>query len=123
MHGATRLVGALLVATALCGCVGGPSYVGGPTEEQPHALLYTGEDVSVWKVDGWQTYDRTGALYLEPGARTLRLRVQNPVDYDGPGIFWIRAYQIRVEEGHSYLIFRGESDFPPWPVEFQETAR
>lgn len=114
------LLGCLL---ALCGCGGGPSYAGGPTEEEPHALIVTGEDVSVWKIDGWDTYTRQGALYVEPGTRSLWLRVANPIEFEGEAHRWENAYKVRVEAGRAYTIYRGESDFPPWPVVFEDYRR
>ena len=117
MRWATGIVFGVLI---LAGCGGPPSYAGGPTEGQPYSLIVTGADVSVWKVDGWDTYTRTGESYVEPGARSLWLRVQNPIEHEGEPHRWVKAYKVRVEEGRAYLLYRGESDFPPWPVVFEE---
>src|SRR5262245_33696857 len=48
-----RSIAALLLGLALlAGCSSAPSYKGGPSSDEPHAIVTLGERISLWKVDG-----------------------------------------------------------------------
>lgn len=109
---------ALALALATSGCVGGPSYAGGPTEEEPHGLLIPGEDVSLWRVDGFDISSRHSPAYVAPGRRKLRARFETPIDTDeSKESFEYRDLEVDVAAGERYLVERtGEGAFGPFDL-------
>jgi hypothetical protein len=109
----------LAVTLAMCGCVGGPSYAGGPTEEEPHGLLIPGEDVSFWRVDGFDVVEsRKSPIYVAPGRRKVHARFETPIDADeSKESFEYRDLEVDVVDGERYLVERtGEGAFGPFDL-------
>lgn len=109
----------LALALSLIGC-GGPSYAGGPTEEEPHGLIVPGLDVTIWRVDGADTDTRTGALRVAPGLRKLKVRIDYPIDDESAIPFEYQDLDLQVEEGHVYRIDRTEEVIPPYHLNVTE---
>jgi hypothetical protein len=109
---------------ALGGCVGGPSYSSGPTEDDPHATVVPGDDVSVWRVDGWDTYSRTGEVYLEPGHRRLHVRFQYPIESEAQVPWEWKDVDVECKDGDRFLLRRtGEGEHGPYGVELRVPGR
>ncbi len=119
-HGRSRrpLQGALCLL--LTGCVGGPSYAGGPTTEEPHGVVDPGYDVSLWRVDGHDTVSRGGETYLAPGRRRLLVRIQHDIESDDWAPKEMRIVPIDVEENTLYTIDRKPGEFPPWEIDIRK---
>lgn len=117
-------VGLLALAGCLSGCVGGPSYAGGPTEADPHGLLVPGEDVSLWRIDGWDVESRGSAAYVTPGRRHLRVRFETPIESEGKDSFEFRELDLDVEAGGEYRLERtGEAPFGPYDLKVRTRRR
>ncbi|MCO5166812.1 MAG: hypothetical protein M9894_10660 [Planctomycetes bacterium] len=113
-----------LTLAALAGCVGGPSYAGGPTEEEPHGVVIPGDDVFLWAVDGQDVPSRRSKAYVEPGARRLKVRINYPIDNESATPYEYKDVVINVEDGRAYLIERkGEGQFGPYEVEVRGSPR
>jgi hypothetical protein len=115
----TKSILALALSFALSGCVGGPSYAGGPTEEDPHGLLLPGDDVSFWRVDGFDVVEsRTSPIYVAPGRRKIKARFDTPIDTDeSKETFEYRDLEVDVAAGERYLVERtGEGAFGPFDL-------
>ncbi len=109
----------LALSLTLAGCVGGPSYAGGPTEEDPHGLLVPGENVSFWRVDGFDVVEsRTSPIYVAPGRRKVKARFDTPIDTDeSKETFEYRDLEVDVAAGERYLVERtGEGAFGPFDL-------
>jgi hypothetical protein len=114
---------ALLLALPLGGCTAGPSYSGGPTEDDPHATLLSDDDMSVWRVDGWDTYTRTGEIYLEPGRRKLHVRMQYPVESEAQVPWEMKDLDVVAHDGEVLLLRRtGEGEHGPYGVDLRPKA-
>lgn len=114
----------LLALVVLAGCVGGPSYAGGPTEEEPHALVIPGEDVTIWRVDDWDVPSRSSTAYVAPGRRRLRVRYEFPIDSESSKPYEYEDLNLTLEAGRVYLIERtGEGQFGPYGVEVRASPR
>lgn len=116
-----RLLWGGLLCLLLSGC-GGPSYAGGPTEEEPHGVVVPGLDVTIWRVDGFDTETRTGALLVAPGLRKLKVRIDYPIDNESPVPFEYQDLELQVDEGRIYRIDRTEEDFPPYHLNVTEQS-
>jgi hypothetical protein len=119
-----RSIAAMLLGLALlAGCSSAPSYKGGPSTDEPHAIVSLGERISLWKVDGKDAWNRTGDTYLSPGAHQLKLRIEYTVDYEGEGNYEWKEYSLVAEEGLNYLLQAapdaGTLDLPPYKLEVQ----
>jgi hypothetical protein len=121
MSAPARLAALLLACLLPLGC-GGPSYAGGPTDEQPHGVVIPGLDVTIWRVDGRDTDTRTGSLLLEPGRRRLKVRIDFPIDDESPIPFEYRDLDLDVEAGHVYRIDRAEGELPPYELNVSEQS-
>ncbi|MBX3472399.1 MAG: hypothetical protein KF878_36570 [Planctomycetes bacterium] len=122
----TRLLAAALALTlaTLSGCVGGPSYAGGPTEEEPHGLVIPGDDVFIWAVDGRDVSSRRNKTYVEPGHRRLKIRFNYPIDNESANPYEFKDLDLNVEDGRAYLIERkGEGQFGPYELEVRGSPR
>lgn len=111
----------LLVLALILGGCGGPSYSGGPSDEQPHGWVIPGPDVTVWRIDGKDTYSRGGTQLVEPGRRKLRVRIEFPIEDEGSGPpHEYKNIELDVKAGHSYFLERKESEFPPYELKVTE---
>jgi hypothetical protein len=113
----------LLSLVLLAGCVGGPSYLGGPTTEQPYAIISPNSPgVYTWKVDGHRVDTRTGEIYVAPGRREVLVRVTHPIDSDE------RTYEpydwktipIHAKAGVVYTLDRRPGDYAPYEVDIRQ---
>lgn len=115
------LSGALLT---LAGCVGGPSYAGGPTEEEPHALVIPGDDVTIWRIDDRDVPSRSSKAYVAPGRHRLRVRYNFPIDNESATPYDWEDLNLTFEAGRVYLIEReGEGQFGPYGVTVRVSPR
>ena len=112
-----RLV--VLVLLALSGCVGGPSYAGGPREDQAHGTIVPGPDITLWRVDGWDVGSRGSEAYVAPGRHKLRVRFETPIESDETiPSFEFRELEVDVTDGGVYYVQRtGEGTFGPFDVQ------
>ena len=112
----------LLLLAVLAGCVSGPSYRGGPTTDQPHAIVDAGEGVNTWKVDGQTVDTRTGEVYLKPGARKILVRVWHPVESDERKHlpYDMKTIPIHAEAGTVYTLDRLRGDYAPYEVRIRQ---
>lgn len=118
------LLALLALVVLVAGCAGGPSYAGGPTEEEPHALVIPGEWVSLWRVDDWDVPSRTSAAYVAPGRRRLKVRYEFPIDNESHRPYEYEVLTLDLEAGRTYLIERtGEGQFGPYGVEVRASPR
>lgn|SRR5690606_36851871 len=112
---------ALALSLLLLGGCGGPSYGGGPSDEMPHGRVVPGPDVTVWRIDGKDTYSRSGTQLVEPGRRKLRVRVEYPIDDEGSGPpYEYKDLDLKVEAGRTYYLERGEGEFAPYELKVTE---
>ena len=95
----------LLLLLSPVGCVFGPSYAGGPTSEDPHGIVDPEEAVSILFVDGLKT-PRSSSIYVEPGLRQIRVRIEFPMTREDAKPFEIRDIELRVQANHLYEISR-----------------
>jgi hypothetical protein len=116
------LVLALLPLLAACSTV--PSYSGGPTKDDPYAIVTPGDRVSVWAVDGKNAKNRLGDTYVSPGVHTIKVRVEYTVDYEGEGNYEWRDVPLDAVEGEHYVLIAkpdggdgaNHFDLPPYRV-------
>ncbi len=114
----------LLALVVLAGCVGGPSYAGGPTEEEPHALVIPGEDVTIWRVDDQDVPSRSSTAYVAPGRHRIKVRYNFPIDNESSKPYDFEELNLTLEAGRVYLIERtGEGQFGPYGVEVRASPR
>lgn len=107
-----------LALLALGGCVAGPSYTSGPAEDEPHATVIPGDDTSVWRVDGWDTYARREEVYLQPGRRKLHVRFEYPIESEAQVPYEWKDLEVDAKDGERYLLQRtGEGEHGPYGVE------
>jgi hypothetical protein len=113
----------LLLLVVLAGCVSGPSYAGGPTTDQPYAIVNPNSPhIYTWKVDGRTVDTRTGEIYVAPGRREILIRVSHPIDSDE------RTYEpydwktipLHAKAGMVYLLDRKPGDFAPYEVDIRQ---
>jgi hypothetical protein len=114
-----RLVTALLLL-ALAGCVGGPSYAGGPTTEEPHAVVDPSTDITLWRVDGHDVETRSGKTYVAPGTRRLSIRIEHPIESDAWEPKEEVVLPLRAEAGKYYLLERKPGLRPPYQVRVRQ---
>jgi hypothetical protein len=124
MSWTARFVTCVFLAS-LVGCVSGPDYAGGPTSEQPHGIVDPDRDISIWRVDGFDTLSRNSAILLEPGLRRVKIRIEFPIDSEAAQPFEYRELNLRVEANHLYELSRKEieSEYdlgPPYEVEIRD---
>ena len=119
LRAALALLALVLLLTPGCG---GPSYAGGPDAEQPHAVVVPGTDVTIWRVDGFDTDTRTGSLRVAPGRRRLKVRIDFPIDDESPVPFEHRDLELEVVAGRTYVIDRAEGEIPPYELKVSERA-
>ena len=121
----TRAMLALGIVLLLAGCVGGPSYAGGPREDEPHAVVIPGEDVTIWAVDGYDVPSHSSTAYLAPGRRKLRVRIEFPIENESPTPYEYKEMDVTVEDGDVILLSRsgGEDAFGPYDVEVKRARR
>ncbi|RMG07720.1 MAG: hypothetical protein D6731_23110 [Planctomycetota bacterium] len=106
---------------ALCaGCVSGPSYAGGPTSEEPHAVVDPSTDITLWRVDGQDVASRVGETLVEPGLRRLKIRIEADIADDSPTPYEYRDITLYAEPGATYVIERKPGDMPPWEVDIRK---
>ena len=112
----------LLLLVLLAGCVGGPSYSGGPTTDQPHAIVDPGVGVHTWKVDGRNVDTRTGEIYVAPGLRKVLVRVWHPVESDERPHepYDMKTIPIHAEAGTVYTLDRLRGEFAPFKVDIRQ---
>ncbi len=112
----------VLLLALLAGCVSGPSYAGGPTTDQPHAIVDPGVGVHMWKVDGHGVDTRTGEIYLEPGRREILVRVWHPVESDErPELpYDMKTIPIHAEAGTVYTLDRLRGEYAPYKVDIRQ---
>lgn len=114
----------LALVTLVAGCVGGPSYAGGPTEEEPHAVVIPGDDVTIWRVDDWDVPSRSSTTYVAPGRRRIKVRYEYPIDSEASKPYDYEELNLTLEAGRIYLIERtGEGQFGPYGVEVRASPR
>ena len=120
-----RLLAALVACLALLtGCVGGPSYAGGPTEEDPHGVIIPGEDVFVFFVDGYAVESKSSTVYVGPGRHRVRVRLQYHIDSESGAPQEMKDIDLHVEDGDVFLLSRtGEGQFGPFDVEVKKAPR
>lgn len=114
------------VLAALLGCAGGPDYEGGPTSEQPHGIVDAERDVTIWRVDGFDTYTRN-SVRVAPGLRRIKVRIEFPIDNESAVPYEKREISLKVEPGHLYELARKEVDTeidlgPPYELEIRDYA-
>lgn len=107
----------LLFAT---GCVGGPSYAGGPTTEQPHAIVDPATDITLWRVDGHDVETRSGKTYVTPGHHKLSLRIEHPIDSDSWEPHEEVVLPLNAEAGRWYVLERKAGVRPPYEVRIRK---
>ena len=110
----------LLLALCLGGCVGGPSYAGGPTSDQPHGVISPGMDITVWQVDGHATASRAFDLYVAPGQRLLKVRLEFPIESESSTPYAYQDLSLYVEQGVRYHLDRKHERYPPFSVQVRE---
>lgn len=118
-----RLLLGLLLLLPL-GCAG-PDYAGGPSRDQPHGYVSPGSDVSLWRVDGFDTFSRNSEIKVAPGLHQLKIRIEFPIDNESAHPYEYRDISLRVENKHVYILRRkeleGEIDLgPPYELEISE---
>lgn len=114
----------LATLTLLAGCVGGPSYAGGPTEEEPHAVVIPGPDVTIWQIDGYDVPSRGSTAYVAPGRRKLKVRFEYSIDSESAVPYEYKVLDLTIEDGQTYLIERtGEGQFGPFDVQVRQAPR
>lgn len=114
----------LALVLPLAGCAGGPSYAGGPTEEDPHGVVIPGEDVFIYRVDGHDVDSRSSPTYVEPGRRRIRVRFQYDIDSESATPQEYKELELTVEPGDVFLIERtGEGQWGPFDVEVKRAPR
>ncbi|MGE0712416.1 MAG: hypothetical protein AB7N76_32855 [Planctomycetota bacterium] len=91
----------------LAGCTG--TYHGGPLDDdEPHALIRPGVDVTIWAVDGMPTSSRSFPVMVAPGRRTLSLRVEHSMEDETPKPHSKQHYVLECEDGVTYHLERRE---------------
>lgn len=102
----------LLTLALLAGCVGGPSYSGGPTTDKPHAVVNAGDGVHTWRVDGRPVDTRTGEIYIAPGLRKIEVRVWHPIESDErpDKPYDMKTLPIHAKAGMYYTLDRKRGD-------------
>lgn len=114
----------LATLTLLVGCAGGPSYAGGPTDEEAHAVVIPGPDVTIWQIDGYDVSSRGGAAYVAPGRRKLKVRFEYSIDSESATPWEYKVLDLNIEDGQTYLIERtGEGMFGPFDVQVRQAPR
>lgn len=114
----------LATLTLFAGCVGGPSYAGGPTEEEPHAIVIPGPDVTIWRIDGYDVPSRSSTAYVAPGRRKLTVRYEFDIESEAVPAHETKDLDLNVEAGQTYLIERtGEGMFGPFGVQVRQAPR
>lgn len=117
--GGVALLGGWLLA--LCSGCGGPAYAGGPSADEPHGLVIPGDDVTLWRVDGHDVVSRSSAIEVAPGQRTIKARLEFPIDDESAKPFEYYDVPLYVEAGHRYLLQRqGDDALPPYQIEVLE---
>lgn len=116
---------ALLVALAcslLSGCAAGPSYAGGPAEEEPHAVVIPGPYVFLLRVDGVAVPGRSSEALVAPGRHRLTVRFEYPIDSEAQTPRETKDLDATFEDGRVYDIIRtgDEGEYGPWSVELRE---
>ncbi len=114
--GLARLLLVLLLGV-LTGCAS-QHYAGGPTSDEPHAILDAEEDVTVWAVDGYETTTRD-QVRVAPGSHIVRVRLEYPMEGVHSESPTPREYQqldLDLKAGHRYTFLRKETEFPPYEV-------
>lgn len=110
----------LLSLLLLAGCSSYPSYAGGPEAEDPHGILNPQGDLTVWGVDGKRTHTRSFRIYVAPGRRNIRVRIEHPIKSDAAKPFEFQNVTLDIEAGVIYHLTRKESELPPYEVEVKE---
>lgn len=113
----TRIRGLVALVVALAaGCVSGPYYRGGPTSEQPHAVISPGDGVTIWRVDGAPTTTRSFSLLVAPGLRALGIRIDHPIESEAAKPYDKATLRLDVVDGGVYLLERAPGEDPPYSV-------
>ena len=115
-----RLLLSSVVALLLAGCAGGPDYAGGPSEDEPHAIVDPGVDVNLWAVDGHAPSTRIGPVRIAPGRRVLKLRIEADIEDETPTPYEYREVPLYAEKGMLYTIDRKPSQRPPWELDIRQ---
>ena len=114
-----QALGAALGALLLSACAG-PDYAGGPVGDEPYGVISPGSEVTVWQVDGYATEDRNFDVRVAPGLRTLRVRIEHPIESDSAKPYEYRQMTLSVEEGVHYLLDRRPGPYPPYEIVVRE---
>lgn len=122
----SRICLAAWLLVTLLGC-NGPDYAGGPTADDPHGTIDPDNDVSIWRIDGFDTLSRNSEIRVAPGLRRVKVRIEFPIESESATPFEYREIDLRVEEGHLYAIRRKEIETeidlgPPYELEIRDYA-
>ncbi len=99
-------------------------YSGGPTADEPHAILDAELDVNIWSVDGFETTTRDG-VRVAPGHHIVRVRLEWPMEGVGsesPQPHEFQQLDLDLKAGHRYAIMRKTGERPPHEVIVIESA-
>lgn len=112
----------LALSCSLAGCAAGPSYAGGPVEDEPHAVVIPGPYVTIWRVDGADVPGRSSELLIAPGRHRLKVRFEYPIDSEAQTPHEMKELEASFEAHRTYDIVRtgDEGEFGPWSVELRE---
>ncbi|HBP16970.1 MAG TPA: hypothetical protein DEA08_04125 [Planctomycetes bacterium] len=94
-----------LALLLLSGCTG--TYAGGPLDDdEPHAIVRPGVDVTIWAVDGQPTSTHSFSVMVAPGRRVLTLRVEHSMEDETPKPHSRQRYVLQTEDGVAYHLER-----------------
>lgn len=96
---------AALALTLSGGCTG--VYYGGPDDEdQPHAWIRPGLDITIWSVDGQPTTRHSFEVMVAPGRRKIRVRVEHSMDSESGTPFERQTLVLDCKDGMTYHLER-----------------
>ena len=98
------LVGLAVVGLEVLGCSSAPSYEGGPTADEPYAIVQPEDNCKMWAIDGKPAFSRLGETYASPGNHVFRFRIDYPIEDESQHPFEYVDYSLTVEAGKRYRV-------------------
>lgn len=116
---ALSLALALVALSLSSGCVG--IYYGGPDDdEEPHALVRPGVDITIWKVDGQPTTRHSFEVMVAPGRRKVTVRIEHSMESESPTPYERQTLIIDCKDGMTYHLERKPGEMAPYVVDISE---